>query len=260
VRNPRKVQQPRGWAFGFCIAVLEPLLLLLTKRRWVDGEKIPASGGCVVASNHISHLDPITFAHFVYGNGRLVRFLAKKEMFDVPVVGWIIRSAQQIPVYRLSQDASLAFRAAVAAVEAGECVAVYPEGTITRDPGLWPMLGKTGAARIALTSDVPVIPIAQWGAQDILWPYAKKPRLLPRKTISMKAGDPVDLEDLRGEPLTPEVLREATDRIMAAITSLLEDVRGAQAPAVRFDPKAAGVRAIGNPNAAARRRLRRGNR
>jgi len=260
VRNPRKVQQPRGWAFGFCIAVLEPLLLLFTRRRWVDGEKIPARGGCVVASNHLSHLDPLTFAHFVYGHGRLVRFLAKKEMFDVPVVGAIVRSAKQIPVYRLSADASLAFRAAVAAVEAGECVAVYPEGTITRDPGLWPMVGKTGAARIALAANVPVIPIAQWGAQDILWPYTKRPRLLPRKTISMKAGDPVDLEDLRGEPLTPEVLRVATERIMAAITSLLEDVRDEQAPAVRFDPRVAGVREIGNPHAAAKRRRRGGSR
>jgi hypothetical protein len=75
----------------------------------------------------------------------------------------------------------------------------------------------------------------------------------------MKAGDPVDLDDLRGRTLTPEVLREATERIMGAITTLLEEVRGAQAPAVRFDPKAAGVRAIGNPNATVKRR-RGGNR
>ncbi len=255
--NPRKLQQKPGWAFGLCIAILEPLLLLLTRRRWVDGTKIPASGGCVVASNHISHADPLTFAHFVYGHGRLVRFLAKAEMFDVPVVGTIIRSAGQIPVYRLTADASVAFRAAVAAVEKGECVAVYPEGTITRDPGLWPMTGRTGAARIAIASGVPVIPIAQWGAHEILWPYAKRPRLFPRKTIVMKAGDPVDLDDLREQPLTPEVLREATTRIMDAITTLLEDVRGEAAPAVRFDPRTAGVREIGNPNAPERRRKRR---
>ncbi len=252
--NPRKVQQRRGWAFGFCIAVLEPLLLLLTKRRWVGGQNIPARGGCVLASNHISHLDPLTFAHFVYGYGRLVRFLAKAEMFDVPFVGRIIRSAKQIPVYRLTNDASHAFRAAVAAVEDGECVVVYPEGTITREPQLWPMTGKTGAARIALASGAPVIPIAQWGAHDILAPYGKKPRLLPRKTISMKAGEPVALDDLRAKPISPEVLREATDRIMDAITSLLADLRGEQAPAVRFDPRARGVSEIGNPNSPRKRR------
>jgi len=248
VRNPRKLQQRPGWAYGLCIAILEPLLLLVTKRRWVGGERIPATGGCVLAANHISHLDPLTFAHFVYAHGRLVRFLAKAEMFKVPVVGRIIRSAEQIPVYRLTTDASVAFRAAVAAVEKGEAVAVYPEGTITRDPDLWPMTGKTGAARIALASGVPVIPIAQWGAQEILWPYSKNPRLFPRKTITLKAGEPVDLDDLRGKELTPDVLREASDRVMDAITRLLEDVRGQSAPAVRFDPRTAGVRQIGNPN------------
>jgi 1-acyl-sn-glycerol-3-phosphate acyltransferase len=258
VANPRKLQQPRGWAFGLCIAILEPLLVLFTRRRWIDGEKIPATGGCVVAANHISHLDPLTFAHFLYGYGRLVRFLAKAGVFDVPVVGTIVRSAKQIPVYRMSTDAQVAFRAAVAAVEDGECVAVYPEGTITREPDMWPMRGKTGAARIALSSGVPVIPIAQWGAQDILWPYSKNPKLFPRKTITMKAGDPVDLDDLRGQPITPAVLREATERIMVAITALLEDIRGGTAPAVRFDPKAAGVREIGNPYKAEKRRRREG--
>jgi 1-acyl-sn-glycerol-3-phosphate acyltransferase len=160
-----------------------------------------------------------------------------------------VRSAKQIPVYRLTTDASLSFTAAVDAVGQGSCVVVYPEGTISREPNLWPMTGKTGAARIALSSDVPVIPLAQWGAQHILAPYAKRPRLLPRKTISMRAGSPVPLDDLRGRPLTPEVLREATNRIMDEVTRLLEEIRGEQAPAVRFDPRSAGVREIGNPNA-----------
>jgi 1-acyl-sn-glycerol-3-phosphate acyltransferase len=257
--KPRTLQEPRGWAFGFCVAVLEPLLLLFTKRRWFGGENIPARGGCVVAANHISHLDPLTCAHFVYGYGRVVRFLAKAEIFDVPVVGWIVRSAKQIPVYRLTTDASQSFTAAVEAVEQGSCVVVYPEGTISREPDLWPMTGKTGAARIALSSDVPVIPLAQWGAQHILAPYAKRPRLLPRKTISMRAGTPVPLDDLRRQPMTPEVLREATNRIMDEVTRLLEEIRGEQAPAVRFDPRTAGVRQIGNPNArsGSRRQIRR---
>jgi 1-acyl-sn-glycerol-3-phosphate acyltransferase len=244
---PRKLQEPRGWAFGLCVAIAEPFLLLFTKRRWIDGEKIPAHGGCVVAGNHVSHIDPLTFAHFVYGHGRIVRFLAKVEVLDVPVIGRLIRATGQIPVYRLTTDASRAFRAAVTAVEEGKCVAVYPEGTLTRQPGLWPMVGKTGAARIALASGVPVIPVAQWGPQDILWPYAARPRLLPRKDVVVKAGDPVDLDDLRGQPLTPELLQEATSRIMDDITTLLEEIRGERAPAVRFDPRAAGVKEIGNP-------------
>jgi 1-acyl-sn-glycerol-3-phosphate acyltransferase len=245
---PRKLQEPRGWAFGFCVAILEPLLWLFTKRRWIDGEKIPATGGCVVVGNHVSHIDPLTFGHFVYGHGRIVRFLAKVEVLDVPVIGKIIRATGQIPVYRMTTDASQAFRAAVAAVEEGRCVAVYPEGTLTRQPELWPMAGKTGAARISLASGAPVIPVAQWGPQDILWPYAARPRLFPRKTVVLKAGDPVDLDDLRDQPLTPQVLHEATNRIMDDITALLEEIRGEKAPAVRFDPRAAGVKQIGNPN------------
>lgn len=248
VAKRRELSQKRGWAFAFAVAVVKPLLLLFTKRRWVDGEKIPARGGCVVVGNHISHLDPLTFAHFVYDHGRLPRYLAKAAVFDVPVVGTIIRSAGQIPVFRLTSDASRAFRAAVDAVDKGECVVVYPEGTISRDPGLWPMTGKTGAARIALSTGAPVIPVAQWGVQHILAPYAKKPHLLPRKTVAMKAGDPVDLDDLRGQPLTPAVLKEATTRIMDAVTLLLADLRGEEPPAVRFDPRTAGVREIGNPN------------
>jgi 1-acyl-sn-glycerol-3-phosphate acyltransferase len=248
VPKPRSLQEPKGWAFGFCVAVVEPLLVIFTKRRWRGGENIPASGGCVLAVNHISHLDPLTCAHFVYSYGRIVRFLAKAEIFDVPVVGRIVRSAKQIPVYRLTRDASQSFTAAVAAAQSGECVIVYPEGTITREPDLWPMAGKTGAARIALSCGAPVIPVAQWGAQHILAPYAKRPRLLPRKTISMTAGAPVPLDDLRGRPLTPEVLREATDRIMDEITRLLEDIRGERAPGQRYDPRTAGVRPLGNPH------------
>ena len=257
VAKPRGLRQQRGWAFAFAVAIVKPLLLLFTKRRWVDGEKLPAEGGCVVVANHISHLDPLTFAHLVYDYGRLPRYLAKAAVFDVPFVGMIVRKAGQIPVYRLTADASQAFRAAVAAVEQGECVVVYPEGTISRDPQLWPMTGKTGAARIALSTGAPVIPVAQWGANHILPPYSARPHLLPRKTISMKVGDPVDLDDLRGKPLSPEVLRVATDRIMDALTVLLADLRGEQPPAERFDSRRAGVREIGNPNvdpARARRR------
>ena len=206
--------------------------------------------------NHVSHLDPFMAAHVVYDHGRLPRYLAKSGLFKNKVLGFFLRSAGQIPVERQSKNAVGAYDAAVAAVRSGECVVVYPEGTITREPDLWPMTGKTGAARIALAADVPVIPVAQWGPQDVLAPYAKRPRLVPRKTITVKAGDPVDLDDLRGRKLTPEVLRTATDRIMDAITRELEDIRGATAPEVRFDPKARGVKQIGNPNATEKSRRR----
>jgi len=142
---------------------------------------------------------------------------------------------------------------AVQAVRAGKCLVVYPEGTITRDPDLWPMVGKSGAARIALATGAPVVPVGQWGAQEVLAPYAKKPDLFPRKLITMKVGDPVDLTDLHGDHESAAV-NQATGRIMAAVTKLVEDVRGGSAPAERFNPRTAGVAEFGNPDKGGRRR------
>lgn len=244
----RKVGEPMGWGFTLAALIIKPLAVALTRRRWEGREFIPRRGGAVIAANHVSHADPLTFAHFIYEQGRLPRFLAKAELFDVFFVRRVLRSMGQIPVYRLTQDASLAFSAAVEAVQQGKIVIVYPEGTLTRDPALWPMRGKTGAARIALSAGVPVIPVAQWGAQEILYPYSSRLRLWPRKTVMARAGQPVDLDDLRDRPLRPEVLQEATDRIMDDITGLLEELRGEPAPETRFDPRAAGVRQIGNPH------------
>jgi 1-acyl-sn-glycerol-3-phosphate acyltransferase len=232
---------------ALCVFVLRPLVMALTKRDWRGGKHIPAAGGCVLAVNHVSECDPVPFGHFVYDHGRLPRFLGKAEVFAVPVLGSILRSAGQIPVYRKSTDASKAFSAAVDAVRRGEAVVVYPEGTISRDPGLWPMVGKSGAARIALTTRCPIIPCAQWGPQEILAPYARRPRLFPRKLMRIRAGEPIDLPDAADE-MTNQALREATDQVMAAITALLEDIRGEAAPPERFDPRAAGVADIGNPH------------
>jgi 1-acyl-sn-glycerol-3-phosphate acyltransferase len=252
------MHERRSWAWVLAVAIVKPLLLLFTRHTWVDGMKIPAEGGVVIAANHASHLDPLTFAHVVYDHGRLPRYLAKAALFDVFFVGTVLRSTGQIPVFRLSADATRAFSAAVEAVGRGQAVVVYPEGTLTRQPDLWPMAGKTGAARIALASGVPVVPVAQWGAHEILYPYARWPRLLPPKRVYAKVGDPVDLDDLRGQEITPQVLRIATDRIMDAITELLEDIRGEEAPAERYDARRTGVRQIGNPNPrVARHRLRR---
>ncbi len=243
-------KQRRGWALSLVVTLLRAPVVALTKRDWRGGEYLPADGGCLLATNHVSEFDPIPFGHFVIDNGRQPRFLGKAEVFAVPVIGKIITSAGQIPVNRRTTDAAKALGAAVAAVEAGECVVVYPEGTISRDPDLWPMIGKSGAARIALTTGCPVIPCAQWGPQHLLAPYARKPRLFPRKTMHVWAGPAVDLSDLYGKPLTTAVLLEATARIMAAITALLEQIRSEPAPVQRFDPRKAGVPDIGNPHRA----------
>ncbi len=248
----RKLEQKRGVPFIFGASVLKPTLLAASSRTWIDGERIPATGGCIVAINHISHVDPLLSAHFVYDHGRLPRYLAKSSLFTNKALGGFLNAAGQIPVERMSRNAVGAFDAAVSAVRNGECIVVYPEGTLTRDPDLWPMKGKTGAARIALETGCPVIPVGQWGAQEILPPYTKRPHLWPRKHITMKAGDAVDLADLVAKEHTAEVITQATDRIMVAITALVADLRGEQAPEHRLDPRERGVRETGNPNDDAR--------
>ena len=244
----RRVRQKRGWAVDLAVVILKPALLATTRRTWIDGEKIPAEGGCIVVVNHMSHVDPLLTALFVYDHGRIPRYLAKSGLFKNKALAGFLTSAGQIPVERLSRTAIGAYDAAVAAVRAGECVVVYPEGTLTRDPGLWPMTGKSGAARIALETGCPVIPVGHWGVQKILAPYASRPHLVPRQHVTMQAGDPVDLTDLVGRTRSTEAINTATARIMAALTSIVEELRGETAPAERFDPRRMGVQQIGNPN------------
>ncbi|MFF4652335.1 lysophospholipid acyltransferase family protein [Streptomyces sp. NPDC001380] len=237
----RRSKARYGFWYRSTAALVKPVLFLLTKHEWRGWENLPAEGGFITAVNHISYFDPLSYAHFQYDSGRPPRFLAKSGLFAIPFVGMMLRNTGQIPVFRESADAAHAFRAAVDAVERGECVAVYPEGTLTRDPGMWPMTGKSGAARIALMTGAPVIPVAQWGAQEIVPPYAeggrgaRRFRPFPRHRTTVVAGPPVDLSRYAGEDLTAEVLRDATEDIMAAITALLEGIRGEKAPAERFD-------------------------
>ena len=245
----RKRGRPRRIGFWYRLAevLLRPILVMMSKRDWRGADHLPRTGGVVVVTNHVSHIDPLVFAHFLFDNGRLPRFLGKEVLFRVFFVGQVLRGAKQIPVYRESADASEAYRSAVAAVRAGECVAIYPEATLTRDPDLWPMVGKTGAARVALETGAPVIPIAQWGPQELLPPYAKRPHLFPRPTVHVWAGPPVDLAEFQGRPIDGPLLREVTERIMADVTALLEQIRGEKAPAVRFDMRRTELPRTGNP-------------
>jgi len=253
VRRIRSQRQlPRSYR-GIA-AFLRFLLMVLTRRDWRGAENFPASGGYVVCPNHISYVDPFVFAHFLYDNGQPPFFMGKVEVFEVPVFGRLLRAAQQIPVERGTSQAAAALAAAVAAVEDGKCVPIFPEGTLTRDPQIWPMTGRTGAARVALTTRCPVIPVAQWGPQEIQGPYARELHLFPRKTMRMLAGPPVDLSDLYGLPISSVTLNEATNRILDAITRQLETIRGERAPAIRFDSRTAGVPQIGNPNRRGRKK------
>jgi 1-acyl-sn-glycerol-3-phosphate acyltransferase len=239
----RKLNQRPNWAWRLGIALLLPWLRLMTKRDWRNADRIPAEGGAIIALNHISHIDPITAAHMTFEWGRQSHYLAKASLFKGRL-GTFLRAAGQIPVERSERGAD-ALAEAIQAVNAGELVVVYIEGSITKDPDGWPMVAKTGAARLALATGAPVIPVGQWGAQELLPAYSKKLRIWPRKTIRMNVGEPMGLHGIEQDAAG---IHHATDLIMDEIVRLVEDLRGAKAPAERFDPIAHGLRATGNPN------------
>ncbi|MEU1723480.1 lysophospholipid acyltransferase family protein [Nonomuraea sp. NPDC005692] len=215
---------------------MKPLSWLLVKKDWRNGERLPRTGGIIIAANHLSWSDPVLLSHFLFNNGRWPVILAKAALFKVPFLGRALNGLLAIPVERGSSEAARSLSSSAQRLRDGAAILFYPEGTCTRDPELWPMVGKTGAARLALESGAQVIPIAHWGAHELL-PYgAKKPRLFPRKTFHVTVGPPVDLSKYEGQPLRAGVLREATEDIMAAITEQLTELRGEKAPETPYDP------------------------
>jgi 1-acyl-sn-glycerol-3-phosphate acyltransferase len=207
----------------------------LSKYQFAGLENLPKTGGFIAAANHVTDYDALTFTDFLFVNGYKPRVLAKRPLFKIPVVGNLMRSTGMIPVDRGTSKAADSLDAAAELLMQGEVIGIFPEGSLTRDPDHWPMEGKTGAARLALATKVPVIPVGQWGAIDVLARYHKMPKLGKRKLIRFIVGKPVDLSDLYDKPVTSEVLTEATKRIMDAISALVSELRGEPAPMPRFD-------------------------
>ncbi len=232
--------------FKICTKIVIPILNLVGKKSWRGGENIPKSGKVIIASNHVSYLDVLFFAHFLFRNGRAPRFIGKEGVFKVPVIGKILLAAGQIPVMRESKDASKALEHAIKLLDAGHCLGVYPEGTLTRDPNGWPMVAKTGLARLAIITKTPVVPVAQWGSQIVMPTYEKKIKLFPRTKIKVLAGKPLDLSPWYEKENDPDALREATAFVMRELTTLLEELRGEKRPAEIFDPHNSDLPRTGN--------------
>lgn len=237
--NPARVrsEKSRPSAFWILAGLILPVMNFAARYEIRDREKFPPTGAFVLAPNHYSEIDPVVMGVVCWKLGRLPRFLAKASVFKIPVAGWVLRRSGQIPVERGgSTRGSEPVKAAQRLVDKGQMVVVYPEGSLTRDPDLWPMRGKTGAVRIALEQGIPIVPAAHWGAQQLMGRYSKRLSLFPRKKIVIKIGDPLDLAKFRGRNLDPATLNEATAVVMDAITGLLEDLRGEKAPAKRWNP------------------------
>ncbi|UOR03313.1 1-acyl-sn-glycerol-3-phosphate acyltransferase [Leucobacter allii] len=240
-RGRPSAEQRRPSVFWVLAAIILPLWSLMVRYRFTPGSRLPRSGPFILAPNHYSEIDPIAMGAAVWHLGRLPRFMAKASLFRVPVLGWLLRASGQIPVEREGAarrgvPSGNPMGAANQLIERESGVIVYPEGTLTRDPGLWPMRGKSGAVRLALESGIPLIPVAHWGTQELMPRYEKKIRPFPRKTIRVAVGEPLDLSGFAGRPLDQKTVAAATTMLMDAITALLAELRDEQPPAERWDP------------------------
>ncbi|GGK28455.1 1-acyl-sn-glycerol-3-phosphate acyltransferase [Pilimelia terevasa] len=219
-----------GFWRRFSVCLARPVLALFTAGEWLGYAHIPAEGGAIVVVNHISHADPLISGWFLHRAGRWPQFLGKASLFRLPLLGPLLDRVDQIPVERGTVDAARSLERLVRAVRAGGVVVIYPEGTTTREPELWPMVGKTGAARLALATRAPVIPVAIWGAQQIFDPRTGILRLRLRTPVTAKAGPPIDLSRFRHTDPSRETLAEMTDVIMTTLRDMLAEIRGGTPP------------------------------
>lgn len=204
--------------------MLRPPLQLWFTWRYAGLERIPASGPMIVVGNHLSYLDPLAHALFVVHAGRRPRFLAKRELFDVPLVGTVLRGAGQIPVARGTGDQSPLVDAA-SALERGEVVVIYPEGTTaTTNPDFSPGPGRTGAVRLSLQTGVPILPVATWGGQFV-WRKSGRQSLTFGRPVLVEAGEPIDVSSRVEGEVDGSVLRSLTDDVMATLARGVAELR-----------------------------------
>ncbi|MBT1018182.1 1-acyl-sn-glycerol-3-phosphate acyltransferase [Canibacter sp. lx-72] len=233
-----------------------PFWNMSAKYRFTPGSKLPQNEPFILCPNHMSEIDPVAIGVATWKLGRLPRFMAKASLFRVPVLGWLMRASGQIPVERVSRGADSANHASSSTKMAKKSapkvgpigaaseliskragVIIYPEGTLTRDPDMWPMRGKSGAVRLALEGQIALYPAAHWGVQNIMPRYGKKVHLFKRKTICVAIGEPMNLEKYRGVPVTQELVARVTAELMQEITLLLAKLRGENAPHERWNPR-----------------------
>lgn len=238
MRSTASAEKRRPSVFWVLATLILPFWSLMVRYRFTPESRLPQRGSFILSPNHYSEIDPIAMGAAVWHLGRAPRFLAKASLFKLPVVGWLLRASGQVPVERDGRTRSSASNPLGAAGElirreAG--VIVYPEGSLTRDPDLWPMRGKSGAVRLALESGMPLIPVAHWGTQRLMPRYGKRIHPFPRKTIQIAVGEPLDLSRFEGRT-DQRSIAEATDLLMAEIAKLLGGLRGETPPEERWDP------------------------
>lgn len=246
VRVPKVSKREKTLAFRIVASLLAPLIRLLFNVKTTGVENLP-KGGYILVGNHISYLDPLAFAYSVFFHmKRAPHYLAKEGLFRVPVLGWILPKVGQIPVYRSGRGNDEPMRAAKDLLGAGQVVVIFPEGTLTRDPDLWPMRGKSGAVRLAVELGLPIVPAAHWGVEKVLANYTKKFKPNPFHTVKVKIGKPIRFDHLNAETMTAEQLSKATAQVMHEVAAVVGELRGETPPKELWDPTQKGQSEIGN--------------
>ena len=246
VKVPKVPKNEITMGFRLVAFFLAPVLRLFFRIKTTGLENLP-KGGYILVGNHLSYLDPLAFAYSVFLHmKRAPHYLAKEALFRVPILGAILPKVGQIPVYRSGRGNEEPMRAAKEFLKAGQVVIVFPEGTLTRDPDLWPMRGKTGAVRLAVELGLPIVPAAHWGVDKVLGPYTKKLRPNPLHLVQVKVGKPMRFDHLKESDLTASVLAVETNKVMNEIAALVGQMRGQTPPAELWDPAKVGQSEIGN--------------
>jgi 1-acyl-sn-glycerol-3-phosphate acyltransferase len=209
--------------YQLCTTLALPPIRLWFRLRVQDVERIPMDGPAILACNHLSYLDPLTNGCAVIDAGRRPRYLAKQELFDVFLLGRAMRGAGQIPVARGSRDVTPLLKA-TEALDRGEVVVIYPEGTVTTHEDHLPMEGRTGAVRLSLMSGVPITPMASWGSQAV-WQKSGKGSLKFGRPVWTAVGKPLDFSSRAGEIDDRAAVKEMTTQLMKRLTDLVVDLR-----------------------------------
>lgn len=235
------------WQMRVLAFLLRPLVRLLYKVEVTGTENLPKSGGYVLAANHVTTVDALAVAYMMYFRlHRAPHFLAKEGLFKTPVVGPVLLQVGQIPVFRGQRKNTDPMEAAHKVLRAGHVIGIFPEGTLTRDPDLWPMRGRTGAIRLAIETGVPIVPVGQWGTEQVMETYSSKLKPKPWHKIRIVIGKPIDITKYVDKKNSTEELVALTEHVMNEITKLVEDLRGQKAPQKRFVPSEHGLPDHGN--------------
>jgi 1-acyl-sn-glycerol-3-phosphate acyltransferase len=229
-------------------AVLRPATSALWRIRVEGRDNVPATGGALIAANHISFLDSVFLMAVL---PRRITFVGKAEYLDDWKTKHLFPNVGMIPIDRSGGDASKgALDAAAGVLARDELFGIFPEGTRSRSGVLYK--GRTGVARLALQTGCPIIPAGIVGTDAIQPPDAKLPKLFKRCSITF--GRPLDLSRFAGNEHDPRVARQITDELMFEIRELtgqtyVDEYAGKPTKVTRIDPGPPPIPAITLPGA-----------